>query len=472
MKKDINAYLGSGIFLIVALIIMFAKPFSPNLNETGQMVLGGILVTVGIWIFKPFKLPFSMGGAFLIFFLLVQKLAPSVVFSGFTQSALWTLIPALFFGYVLQKTGLGKRIAFAIIKLFKPSYPSMILAWTLIGVVLSILTPSITVRVAIVMPIAVHCCELFNLEKSSKGRSLLLLTAFGTALIPGTGWLSGSLWGPIVQGLFNAVPGMEGQLTFASWFNVVFVPMEVVSLLLIIGGYFVLKPSKKLSKDAIDTLKEQKKEPLSKEEKATGIILILVFVMFLTNKIHNIPDAAVCLLAMVFFYIFKVMTAAEFSSGISWDLVVFIGTALSLGSVFSVTGISNWISGIIVPAIAPIAGNPWLFMFVITIILFLWRFIDIAILIPTMAILTPVLPSISSAYGINPLVWTLIYVMAGNSMFMSYQNMWALMSQSIAGDNSWTNSHLGKYGLVYFIACMIALLIVIPLYVRTGFLIN
>ena len=469
MKKS-TAYIGSSAFVLLALYIIFTKPFSPDLNDLGQVVLGGLLITIGIWIFKPFGLPFSMGGAFLAFFLLYQKLPPSVVFSGFTQSALWTLIPALFFGFVLQKTGLGRRIALAIIKLCKPTYPSMILAWLLIGVVLSILTPSITVRVAIVVPIAAHCCELFGLEKGSKGNSLLLLTAFAMALLPGTGWLSGALWGPIIMGLFNAVPGMEGVLNFNSWLKVALIPMEIVTLILVVGGYFVLKPTEKLSADAINALKAQKPEPLSNQEKATGIILVAVFLLFVTNRIHGIPDAAVCMLALVFFFIFKVMAAPEFSSGISWDLVVFLGMALGLGSVFSVTGISQWISGIIVPAIEPIAGNPWLFMFTMTVILFAWRFIDIAILIPTMAMLTPVLPSISEAYGISPLVWALIYVMAGNSMFMAYQNMWALMSQSISGDRTWTQEHLGKYGIVYFAACMIGLVFAVPMFIAAGLL--
>lgn len=346
----------------------------------------------------------------------------------------------------------------------------MILAWVIIGVVLSILTPSITVRVAIVVPIAAHCCELFGLEKGSKGNSLLLLTAFAMALMPGTGWLTGSLWGPIVSGLFNAVPGMEGMLDFNSWLRVAFIPMEIVTLILVVVGYIVLKPTEKLSVDAITALKAQKSEPMSKEEKATGIILVAVFLLFVTNRIHGIPDAAVCVLALFCFFLLKVMATPEFSSGLNWDLVVFIGMALGLGSVFSVTGISAWIAGIIVPAIAPIAVNPWVFMFVMAILIFAWRFIDVAILIPTMAIITPILPSISEAYGISPLVWALIYVMAGNSMFMAYQNMWALMSQSIAGERSWTQKHLGTYGVVYFVACLVALCVAIPMFISSGLL--
>jgi di/tricarboxylate transporter len=176
-----------------------------DLNVSAQIMLVGILITLCIWIFKPFKLPYAAGGLFLAMFALAvggfdpgSGLTSATVFSGFTHSATWTLIPALFFGFALAKTGLGKRIAMGIIKIFKPSYMSLVFAWVIIGVVLSILTPATTVRVAIVIPIAMQCCELCKLEKGSKGSSLIMLTAFSMALIPGAGWLTGVVWGPFV----------------------------------------------------------------------------------------------------------------------------------------------------------------------------------------------------------------------------------------------------------------------------------
>ncbi|MDR2957076.1 MAG: anion permease [Coriobacteriales bacterium] len=469
MKKYLP-YIGSGVFLLLAAVIMIFKPFSPDLSDQGQMVIGGLLIAIGIWIFKPFNLPFSMGGMFLAFFLLVQKLPPAVVFAGFTQSALWTLIPALFFGFVLQKTGLGKRIALAIIKLFRPTYLSMIIAWFLIGVILSILTPSITVRVAILLPIAVYCCNLFGLEPGSKGNSLLLLTAFAVALVPGTGWLTGALSGPILMGMYNSVPGLEGLIDFSSWFSVAFIPMEIVTVILLFGGYLVLKPKEPLDKDAIAKLKAQKAEPMSRDEKAAGIILVASFTLFITNSLHGIPDAAVCMLALVCFFIFKIMNVSEFGTGISWDLVTFVGVALGLGAVFATTGVSTWLAEIVVPAIKPLASNPWIFMLVVTTILFAWRFIDIATLIPTMAIIVPILPAITQAYNISPLVWVPIFVMTVNAFFMAYQNMWALMSQSIAGEQTWTAKHLGTYGVVYFVACLIAICVAVPIYISMGLL--
>ncbi|MCL2060952.1 MAG: SLC13 family permease, partial [Oscillospiraceae bacterium] len=338
MGKVKVSYVGGGLLALLAVLIMAVKPFSASLDGAAHMVLGGFLVTIGIWIFKPFNLSYSAGGLFLAFFSLAAGLGPAVVFSGFTQPAIWTLVPALFFGYTLQKTGLGKRIALAIIRLFKPSYISLVLAWVLIGVILSILTPSITVRIAIVMPIAVQCCELCKLERGSKGNSLILLTAFGMALLPGSGWLTGALWGPIISGMINAVRETRGLVTFESWFGVLFLPMVLATVLLIAGSLFVLKPKEKLSDDAINAIKEQPKQKMGRHELIAGIILVAVFVMFLTNRFHGLPDAALCLAAVFAFFLFGVLEAKDFNSGVNWDLIIFVAIALGLGSIFTETG--------------------------------------------------------------------------------------------------------------------------------------
>ena len=466
--KNKASYIGSGLLVLIAVAIMIAKPFSANLNDTAQLMLGVIIISLSIWIFKPFNLSYSAGGLFLAFFALALGLKPAVVFSGFTQSSIWTLVPALFFGFTLQKTGLGKRIALAIIKLFKPSYISLVFAWVLIGIILSLLTPSSTVRVAIMIPIAVYCCELCKLEKGSKGNSLILLTAFGMAILPGSGWMSGVLWGPIISGMINSVPETQGLVTFNNWFSTLFVPVTITTILLIAVSLLVLKPKEKLSKNAIDAIKSQPKEKMGRSEIIVGIVLVAVFILFLTSRFHNLPDAAVCLAAVFLFFLSGVLEAKDFNSGVNWDLIVFIAIALSFSAIFTETGISVWLAGIVVPALAPIASNPFLFMFCVMAFVFLWRFFDVALFIPTIAILVPILPSIQEAYNISPLVWLFVFVMAGNSFVMAYQNMWAMMSRSIAGKRAFTNNHLGIYGVIYFAASFIALLVAIPMWINAG----
>ncbi|MCL2529043.1 MAG: SLC13 family permease [Coriobacteriia bacterium] len=470
MIKNSYSYIGSGLFLLLALAVMILKPFSPDLGDQGQMVIGGVLITIGIWIFKPFDLPLSAGAMFLAFFLLFQGLAPHVVLSGFAGSALWTLIPALYFGYILQKTGLGRRIALGIIKVFKPTYPFLIIAWLIIGIGLSAMTPSMTVRVAILIPIALQLNELFKLEKGSKGNSLMLLTALAVAIIPGQGWLTGSLSGPIIQGMFDSTPELAGLITFDIWLSVNLLPMLAVTVLLLVGGYFALKPADRLSVATISELKQQKTEKISRDEIATVVILALVFVLFLTESFHGIPTAGVCLIALVFFFVFRVIVTSDINAGINWDLVIFLGVALSMGAVVSAVDIAPWLAKIVVPALSPIAANPWLFVLLVATVLFLWRFVDTALLIPTMAIIIPILPAISEAYSISPLVWIPMFCMAAPAMFLSYQNMWVLMTNTMAGERALPARHLFVFGAVYFLACLIVLGLATPAYLEMGLL--
>ena len=464
LHKIKPSYIGSFIMALVAVIIIAARPIA-DLDDTGHIMLGAIILALCIWIFKPFKLTYAIGGLLLALFGLIVGLAPTVIFSGFTQTALWTLVPAFFFGYTLQKTGLGRRIAMAVIKICRPTYFSLIFAWIPIGVILSILTPATTVRVAIMLPIAVQCCGIFNLKKGSKGNSLILLTSFAMALIPGSGWLTGVIWGPFIQGqMANA--GIT--VTFGDWLGVLLVPVIIATFLLVAGGLLFLKPEEKLSKEAIESVKKQPMEKMGKHEIISAVILLLVFGLSLTSSFHGLSTSIICISAMLCFFVFGVLETKDFNSAANWNLVIFIAMAFSLGPIFSATGISDWLSGIVVPALEPIAGNPFLFVIAVTAFMFLWSMVDVAMFLPTISIMAPILPRIQEAYHISPLVWIAIFILAGNAFFLAYQNMWAVMSRSIAEDRAWTNKHQSTYGLVYFAACLLALIVAIPMWINAG----
>ncbi len=461
-----------GFFLVMVLIALYvglAKPWVPDLSAQGHWVLFALIMTIGMWIFAPLDVPKSVAGFFFLLFTLAIKVPAPNVFSGFTSSALWTLIPALFFGFVLIKTGLGKRIGFLVMKMFNPSYPMLILAFVIIGLALSALTPSITVRCVIIVPIAVSVIEACQLELRSKGSALLLLSAWAMAVIPGTGWLTGSLHGPIILGMMEAIPDLKGMLTFSSYLQVMFMPALILTLLLIVGGYFALKP-----KEPITLKKEYFQKAYtelgawSKDQSVSAVILVICFLMFFTNKMHGIPDGATVLGGLFLLTVFGVIKGGEISTGISWDLIMFIGVAMSIGGVFGPTGVNKWLISVLVPVIAPLTTSPWLLCYSIIILFFILRFFDVAVFIPTMTILIPILPEIAKNFGVNPLVWVPLFIMAANAFFLTYTNMFAMVAESIAKERSWTSGQSSTYGMVYGVAVLITLAIAIPYWTSIG----
>jgi len=472
MSKNV---IGALVIAIVGIIIGIATPWYPELPVIGHRVVMILLIAIGMWVFKPFGLPFSMGAVFLTGGLLIIGIAPGQAFAGFTGVAVWTLIPSLFFGFVVVKTGLGKRIALLMLKQFKPSVGTLLISFIIIGLILSALTPAIVVRIAIMLPIALACIEACEIKGDSRVGSLILLTVWATAMMPGNAWFTGTLWGPILQGMFDGNEALRGTVNFASWFRAATLPIALQSAFMLILGYLVFKPKEKVAiKITKEDFAQQYKDlgPMAFHEKATGLILVASFIVFLTGGIgfHNVPEAAVVLVATFLLGLTGVLKMPEISSGINWDQVVFVGTALGLGAVFAGSGVAGWISSILLTLLEPLGGSHWVLFFVVLIVLFIWRFFDIAIMLPTIAIFIPTLTYMSDAFGIDPLVWIAIFVMAANCFFMSYTNTFALFGQAINKDKGWSQPQISKYGIVYGVACLISLAISIPYWTAIGLL--
>jgi hypothetical protein len=239
--------------------------------------------------------------------------------------------------------------------------------------------------------------------------------------------------------------------------------------LLVLVGYAALRPSERLDADPkVFAEAYRRLGAVSRDEKTTGIVLIACFLMFVTSSLHHVPDTAVCLLGFFVLAAAGVIEHGDIGRGISWDMVVFVGTAMGFGQTFGACGISAWLSGKISGAIDPIAHSPWTLIPVAVAALFLWRFVDIAIFIPTMAIVVAVLPEISARYGINPLVWVPLLSLAQNAFFMSYTNLFASIAENALGDGSWTRGHLARYGLAYFLVSLAGVLASVPYWQAIG----
>ena len=457
-----------GFFIIAGGMILILQPFRSALDERGHRALMGMLLTTGLWILEPCNISCGIASCFLFAYMLALGLPADVVFSGFVQSSVWTMVPALFFGFALQKTGLGKRIAFLLLKNIRHvSCASLLLAWALIGIILSVMTPSITVRVVLAMPLALNCIELCGLPENSKERSILLLSAWAMMVIPGIGWPSGSLLGAVLTGIFSMV-GEIPEITFAGWCRASLLPTAVVTVCLLAAGMAALRHTKPLglSQDAFRDV-YQKLPPISREEKTTLAVLCGSFLLLATASLHHIPDAAVCLFGFFILCIFRVIRADEIGTGISWNIVLFVGATMSLGGIFSYTGVSDWLSGIMLRLFSGIS-SPAVLILLTTAALFAWRFVDVALLTPTVIVLAPVLPRFLQAYGIHPFVWIPVFSFAICSFFMRYQNMFLLIGETTLGNRGWTGKYRIRYALLYFAACLLAVALGLPYWKMTG----
>jgi di/tricarboxylate transporter len=109
------------VFVVCAFGIGLMRPFA-GLAPQGHYVIAVTLISLALWIFKTNSIPYVAGGVLFLAGCHIFKLPLGAITTGYTSLAIWTLIPALFFGFALLKTGLGKRIACFVLKTFEPNY--------------------------------------------------------------------------------------------------------------------------------------------------------------------------------------------------------------------------------------------------------------------------------------------------------------------------------------------------------------
>jgi di/tricarboxylate transporter len=244
------------------------------LDGQGHWVLSTILLTLAFWIVNPGRLPRGVAGVFMMGLLLAGKLSYGDVFYGFTTSAIWIIIPAFLFGYVIQHTGLGRRITIRMLNRFRGNIVSTAFALMGVGVIFSILTPSTTVRVAIVMPLVFSVIKSLKLTARSRESAFITLVAYTAILVPGNGWLTGSLVGPVNLGLLPA--SLTADLTWLNYSRALFFPWALITVLLLIFLFVVFRPYQ-FTRLAASEYVETDLPPVSREEISAAVVLSLCF---------------------------------------------------------------------------------------------------------------------------------------------------------------------------------------------------
>jgi anion transporter len=389
---------------------------------------------------------------------LAYKVPLSAVAGGYASSAVWVLIPALFFGFALVKSGLGRRIAYYVLSLFQPSYATICLSWFIIGLLLSALTPSITVRLSIVMPIAMSVVEACKIPERSKGSALIGLVAWGTALLPGTAWLTGSLWGIFMMGFYP--PEIKSVVTFDSWLAYMAFPWFLITILFLVLVFLALKPKEPLEVSS-HTFKKQYEElgKMSSQELLVAVILTSTLILFTTEKWHGISTPAVALLSFMALMLSGIITFQDITTGVNWDIINFFGVVIGLSAIFMNTGISAWLRPVIEPAIVSYASQPIVFLLVITVGFWIIRFVDVPWGFSTIAIAAPVFIPLYKDFGLHPALVSVAVIAAGNSFFLPYQQPFIMMGDAMSKSRGWNSSHVSIAGVMYAISVIAAILL-------------
>jgi anion transporter len=448
----------------VGMLVHF-MPAPQGLSHAAQTVLAILAFAVALWMLQVMNN--GVASILMMGLLIPAGVKPSLALSGFATPGFWILLVVLFYGCAMQRTGLAKRISFYLLSLFPGTYAGLMTAFFVIGTVLALGIPSMTVRTAIMTPIAWALVQSLGLAPRSRGAALIMLTTVEMAVLPGTEVLYGSLLGPVLVSAFQI---KHLPLTWLGYAQVLALPTVLICVLVLVVNYFVLRPESSLraNPDFVrSTLRAM--GPIGGAELITAVVVVISIVFWATDRIHQLPAFFIGMLALAVFALTGIIRDQDIGSGISWTLILFLGGIFGLGNVIQEYKLTDWLAGYFVPVAGQLAFSTVVLLVVIVLAMYALRFLD-----PTGFIAIPVLflplSELAHPDAMDPRILAAPMLLASSPFWLSYQNIWIAMGEEITGGQAFSSKQRIQLATVYGLATVVVVVLSVGYWKLIGLL--
>jgi anion transporter len=456
--------IAGGVLGVVCGILISIQSPPQDLSVEAMLGMGIIAWAIIYWIFDV--LPEFVTALLMCCSWVIFKVVPfNVGFAQFANTNWWLLVGALGIGVAVSGSGLLKRLALLIMRLFPPTYKGQVLGLLLAGVGIAPTIPSVTAKAAIMAPLSLAMSDTMGYERKSQGAAGLFSAMFTGFVCTGPIFISASFICYMVRGFLPEA--VQAQFAWMQWFF----SAALWGLVLIVGSYYALlflyKPEHtKLEPGFIEEQLAQL-GPMKRNERITLVVLILTLLFWMGETIHGVSSALVALVSLCVLLGFKVYERQDFRTGIPWDSIIFIGCLINLTTVLPYLKIDQWIGEVIAPIIIPMMVNPYLFITVLVISIYLLRFVFVS-MTATLTIMLAVLIPIASQQGINPWIVAIIGVASTNVWNVYYQNSTYLTAYYATGGVMVNHSQAAKMSAAYMLISLIGFLVSIPFWQLLG----
>jgi di/tricarboxylate transporter len=444
-----------GLALAIAIgLALHWLPLTHGLTAPARLILEITAFTVLLWVLQVIN-P-GIVSILMMGLMLLAGVRPPSVFSGFSSGGFWVLVCVLFYGFAMQQTGLAQRMSYYVLALFPGTYTGVTAAFLVIGAVLALGIPSMTVRTAIMVPIAWALVKSVGLAPRSRGSALIIITCVEMAVFPGCAFLYGSLFGPVVDQIFHA---RQLPITWLGYAQVLTLPVMAICVALIFLNRLALKPEVPLNvasnfgRERLYALGR-----ITRDEMITAAVVLGSIVFWATDRYHHYPSFVIGMFGLAVFALCGIVRDKDIGSGISWPLVLFMGGVFSLASVVQEYKVTDWLAALVLPSVTHLVGIPVVFLLVVGLVMYLARFLDPSGMLAIPMMFLPVV-EVAARAGIAPLVTMAAILITSVPFWASYQNIWVAMGENITEGQAFTAGQRGRLATVYGLVALAALVL-------------
>jgi Di- and tricarboxylate transporters len=342
-NKKLYGFVGGLLFGFIIWLI------SGGLQPQGRVALSLTLIAIIFWAFDVF--PIEITSILLsTFYVICGAATAGDAFSGYGNETVWFIFAALVFGLAIDSTGAGRRIAYSLMRFSGNSFKSMMVVITVVGFLLSFLTPAGVERELILFPIAIGIAVVFikgdargsNTVKLSIAIAYLASVTFGMAI------LTGIAVNVLGVGIIKQIMGVD--IYWSQWLLWFGVPLSLTTIIAIILTFKVFPPEEGVLTAKDENVKNEfiHQGPITSIEIRALIYLVITLILWTTDRWHHLPSWSVAIFSTFLFCAPKFgVVSTEQLKKVQFPIVIFSGAAISIGAVLGKTGIAAWMGNIL-----------------------------------------------------------------------------------------------------------------------------
>jgi len=386
-----------------------------------------------------------------------------VILLNFSKNNIWLPMAIIGFATCLERSGLLRRIAFNVYKVFPTTYVGQVLAIGAASLVLTPMIPSTSAKLGVMSPFTAALANEAGIKPHSKAMRGLWFILFNVCYICAFCVLTGSNGNFLILGF--APEDQAAKFTWTYWLLMCIVWFAVSLVLTTLFVALFMKPEQPitLTKDAVNQ-KLAELGPMSADEKYCAIVLVCAMLLWITESYHGIATVVVAWLAL-FAMMFRGLFTTKDISKLPWTFFMFLAGLLGMADYMNSCGVSDWMSAVLAPVVGKFIPNSFVFIIVLVVVVWVVRlFVDS---LATMAIVPTVFGPIAAILGINPLLVVWLSYVNGQQWILPH-NTPQMLASSVMMNNAIDHEDVRNLSFVYMIIALIGSLASIPLWSAMG----
>ncbi|KAK9908923.1 hypothetical protein WJX75_004723 [Coccomyxa subellipsoidea] len=364
-----------GICVAVAVAVWFCPPPTGVTTQAWHLLAIFLGTIVGI-----ITQPLPLGAVAMLGLgatMLTKVLTFSAAFSAFASEIPWLIAIAFWLSGGFIKSGLGNRVAYAIVSVFGKTTLGLAYSLVFAEALLAPAIPSVAARAGgIFFPLVKALCLACGSDPANgtekKLGAYLMKTCFQTSTISSAMFITAMAANPLAVDLARDALGTT--ISWGTWALAGLVPGLVCLIATPLILYVLYPPEVKDTPDAPAKAREEleKLGPLSRNEKITAGGLGLTVALWIFGGQLGVNAVAAALLGLGILLITNVVTWKDcLANGAAWDTLTWFAALIGMASYLNKYGFIKWFSNQVVNVVSNF-GLAWQQSFGIIVILYFY----------------------------------------------------------------------------------------------------